>query len=110
MGWFCPVHANWMGSQAGCAEAASGTIRLQSRALEEEASDALDKTSQRIQTMAEVYDHLMLRDQTKIVDLKEYVGDIVRKLMALSGDKLVALCCELDEACIARSLSPDILA
>jgi two-component system, sensor histidine kinase PdtaS len=76
----------------------SAMVRLQSRTLGHEASDALDKTSQRIQTMAEVYDHLMLRDQTKIVDLKEYVGDIVRRLMALSGDKPVALRCELDEA------------
>ena len=76
----------------------SAMVRLQSRTLGHEASDALDKTSQRIQTMAEVYDHLMLRDQTKIVDLKEYVGDIVRRLMTLSGDKPVALRCELDEA------------
>jgi two-component system, sensor histidine kinase PdtaS len=76
----------------------SAMLRLQSRTLGQEASDALDKTSQRIQTMAEVYDHLMLRDQTKIVDLKEYVSDIVRRLVALSGEKPVALCCELDEA------------
>jgi hypothetical protein len=48
----------------------SAMLRLQSRTLGQEASDALDKTSQRIQTMAEVYDHLMLRDQTKIVDLR----------------------------------------
>ena len=73
-------------------------VRLQSRTLGQEASDALETTSQRIQTMAEVYDHLMLRDQTKIVDLKEYIGDIVRRLMALSGDKPVAVRCELDEA------------
>jgi two-component sensor histidine kinase len=76
----------------------SAMVRLQSRALGSEASEALDKTSQRIQTMAEVYDHLMLRDQTKIVDLKEYISDIVRRLTALSGDKPVALRCELDEA------------
>jgi hypothetical protein len=43
----------------------SAMVRLQSRNLGQGASDALDKTSQRIQTMAEVYDHLMLRDQTK---------------------------------------------
>jgi two-component sensor histidine kinase len=73
-------------------------VRLQSRTLGQEASDALETTSQRIQTMAEVYDHLMLRDQTKIVDLKEYIGDIVRRLMALSGDKPVAVSCELEEA------------
>jgi two-component sensor histidine kinase len=73
-------------------------VRLQSRTLGQEASDALETTSQRIQTMAEVYDHLMLRDQTKIVDLKEYIGDIVRRLMALSGDKPVAVGCELEEA------------
>jgi two-component sensor histidine kinase len=76
----------------------SAMVRLQSRTLDQEASDALEDTSQRIQTMAEVYDHLMLRDQTKIVDLKEYIGDIVRRLMALSGDKPVAVRCELDEA------------
>jgi two-component system, sensor histidine kinase PdtaS len=76
----------------------SAMVRLQSRTLGHEASDALEKTSQRIQTMAEVYDHLMLRDQTKIVNLKEYVGDIVRRLMALGGDKPVAIRCELDEA------------
>ena len=76
----------------------SAMVRLQSRTLGQEASDALEMTSQRIQTMAEVYDHLMLRDQTKIVNLKEYVGDIVRRLMALSGDKPVAVRCELDEA------------
>jgi len=76
----------------------SAMVRLQSRTLGQEASEALEKTSQRIQTMAEVYDHLMLRDQTKIVDLKEYIGDIVRRLMALSGDKPVAVRCELDEA------------
>jgi two-component sensor histidine kinase len=76
----------------------SAMVRLQSRTLGQEASEALEKTSQRIQTMAEVYDHLMLRDQTKIVDLKEYIGDIARRLMALSGDKPVAVRCELDEA------------
>jgi two-component sensor histidine kinase len=76
----------------------SAMVRLQSRTLGQEASDALEMTSQRIQTMAEVYDHLMLRDQTKIVDLKEYIGDIGRRLMALSGDKPVAVRCELDEA------------
>jgi two-component system, sensor histidine kinase PdtaS len=76
----------------------SAMVRLQSRTLGQEASDALEMTSQRIQTMAEVYDHLMLRDQTKIVDLKEYIGDIVRRLMALSGDKPVAVGCELEEA------------
>ena len=49
--------------------------------------------------MAEVYDHLMLRDQTKIVDLKQYIGDIARRLMSLGGgDKPVAVRCELDEA------------
>jgi two-component sensor histidine kinase len=76
----------------------SAMVRLQSRTLGQEASDALEDTSQRIQTMAEVYDHLMLRDQTKIVGLKEYIGDIVRRLMALSGDKPVAVRSELDEA------------
>jgi two-component system, sensor histidine kinase PdtaS len=64
-------------------------VRLQSRTLGQEASDALETTSQRIQTMAEVYE---------IVDLKEYIGDIVRRLMALSGDKPVAVGCELEEA------------
>lgn len=76
----------------------SAMVRLQSRTLGQEASTALEITSQRIQTMAEVYDHLMLRDQTKIVDLKEYIGDIVRRLLSLSGEKPVALRCELDEA------------
>jgi|GEM_PF-2565899 len=76
----------------------SAMVRLQARTLGPEASHALDQTSQRIQTMAEVYDHLMLRDQTKIVDLKEYIGDIVRKLMAVGGDKPVAVRCDLDEA------------
>jgi two-component sensor histidine kinase len=76
----------------------SAMVRLQSRSLGPEASDALEKTSQRIQTMAEVYDHLMLRDQTKIVDLKEYIGGIARRLMLLGGDKPVAVRCELDEA------------
>jgi len=76
----------------------SAMVRLQSRSLGREASDALEETSRRIQTMAEVYDHLMLRDQTKIVDLKEYIGDIARRLMALSGEKPVAVRCELDEA------------
>ncbi|MCP3459739.1 sensor histidine kinase [Bradyrhizobium sp. CCGUVB23] len=76
----------------------SAMVRLQSRTLGPEVSDALEETSQRIQTMAEVYDHLMLRDQTKIVDLKEYIGDIVRRLMLLGGEKPVAVRCELDEA------------
>lgn len=76
----------------------SAMVRLQSRTLGKDASDALETTSQRIQTMAEVYDHLMLRDQTKIVDLKEYVGDIVRRLIALSGEKPVAVRCDLGEA------------
>jgi two-component system, sensor histidine kinase PdtaS len=76
----------------------SAMVRLQSRTVGQEASEALEKTSQRIQTMAEVYDHLMLRDQTKTVDLREYIGDIARRLMTLSGDKPVAVRCELDEA------------
>ncbi|MGE8943992.1 sensor histidine kinase [Leptospira interrogans] len=75
----------------------SAMVRLQSRTLGQEASAALETTSQRIQTMAEVYDHLMLRDQTKIVDLKEYIDDIARRLLELSGEKSVALRCELDE-------------
>lgn len=76
----------------------SAMVRLQSRSLGREASDALEDTSRRIQTMAEVYDHLMLRDQTKIVDLKDYIGDIVRRLMELGGDKPVAVRCDLDDA------------
>lgn len=76
----------------------SAMVRLQARTLGKDASDALETTSQRIQTMAEVYDQLMLRDQTKIVDLKEYVGDIVQRLIALGGEKPVAVRCELEEA------------
>ncbi|ARQ01682.1 sensor histidine kinase [Pseudorhodoplanes sinuspersici] len=76
----------------------SAMVRLQARSLGPETSNAMEKTSQRIQTMAEVYDHLMLREQTKTVDLKEYIGDIVRRLMVFGGDKSVAVRCELDEA------------
>ena len=76
----------------------SGMVRMQARALEPEASSEVEKTSQRIQTLAEVYDHLMLREQTKIVDLKEYIGGIVRRLMFLSGDKAIAVRYELEEA------------
>ncbi len=76
----------------------SAMLRLQSRTVGPETAAALEKTSQRIQMMAEVYDHLTLRDQTKIVDLKEYIGDIARRLLEMSGENSVAVRCELDEA------------
>lgn len=77
----------------------SAMVRLQSRGLAADAVGALEKTSQRIQVMAEVYDHLMVRDQTKLVDLRAYLTDITQKITAsIGGENPVAVRCEADEA------------
>ena len=75
----------------------SAMTRLQAKAIPESAA-ALEAVSQRIQLMAEVYDHLMLRNETKLVDLRDYLGQICLRLSAtISGTSPVAIRCNVAE-------------
>ena len=86
----------------------SAMARLQARALGPEGANAAMQISQRIQTMAEVYDHLTLSQQTKVVDLKEYISDIVNRLISISDGKPVAIRCELEQAYVHSEIAVPI--
>lgn len=54
----------------------SAMVRLQSTGKDSAVAEALENTSRRITIMAEMYDHLMLREDTKVVDAREYLSQV----------------------------------
>jgi two-component system, sensor histidine kinase PdtaS len=77
----------------------SALVRLQGKDADPAAAAALDATSRRILVLAEVYDHLTLRDDAKLVNVRDYLADVGEKLLtALHGHAPIALTVDADEA------------
>jgi two-component sensor histidine kinase len=76
----------------------SAMMRLQARSPGLNAQDALEAMAARIQVMAQVYDHLTIRADRKLVDAKHYLTEICRHLSAsISGASPVAITAHSDE-------------
>ncbi len=76
----------------------SAMMRLQAKHPDVTASEALKEMADRIQVMAEVYDHLTLRADRKVVDAREYLTKICQHLAAsISGTSPVTIKSEADE-------------
>jgi two-component sensor histidine kinase len=76
----------------------SALLRLQARRKDVEPGFAMIEMAERIQVMAQVYDHLTLRSDRKLVDAQHYLEDIVRHLSAsISGANPVAIRASADE-------------
>ena len=76
----------------------SAMMRLQAKHPDVTASEVLKEMADRIQVMAEVYDHLTLRADRKVVDAREYLTKICQHLAAsISGTSPVAIKTEADE-------------
>lgn len=73
----------------------SAIVRLQSKRVQPESRVAFEDTSQRIQVMSEVYDHMTLRNDVKLVDVRDCLLNICQKLSSsVSGP--VGIRCESD--------------
>lgn len=87
----------------------SAMMRLQAKKPGVDAAVVLDEMAARIQVMAAVYDHLTIRSDTKLVDAKEYLTEIVRHLSAsISGSSPVAITSDADELYIHSELAVPI--
>jgi two-component sensor histidine kinase len=76
----------------------SAMMRLQAKRADVSAADALDDMASRIQVMAQVYDHLTIRAELKVVDAKQYLMEICQYLSAsISGTSPVAITARADE-------------
>jgi two-component system, sensor histidine kinase PdtaS len=76
----------------------SAMMRLQAKDPDATASQALREMAGRIQFMAEVYDHLTIREERKVVDAREYLKEVCRHLSAsISGISPVAIAADADE-------------
>ena len=76
----------------------SAMMRLQAKDHDTTASQALKEMAGRIQVMAEVYDHLLIREERKVVDAREYLTEVCRQLGAsISGISPVAITADADE-------------
>jgi two-component system, sensor histidine kinase PdtaS len=58
----------------------SAMIRLQAKNAEPTAAAALQDTALRIQVAAGVYDHLSAREDSRLVDMKYFLNDVVEKI------------------------------
>jgi two-component sensor histidine kinase len=73
-------------------------MRLQAKRADVNAADALGDMASRIQVMAQVYDHLTIRAELKVVDAKQYLTEICQYLSAsISGMSPVAITARADE-------------
>ena len=73
-------------------------VRLQAKDKEPAVAEALENTSRRIIVLAEVYDHLMLREDTKVVDARQYLQEVFEKIQsALNPGTPIAITTESDE-------------
>ena len=76
----------------------SAMMRLQAKHPDVTASEALSEMAERIQVMAQVYDHLTIRADRKVVDAREYLMEICQHLTAsISGTSPVAIKADADE-------------
>lgn len=76
----------------------SAMMRLQANKPDVSAVEALNDMAARIQVMAQVYDHLTIRAERKVVNAKEYITEICHHLSAsISGPNPVAITVQADE-------------
>jgi two-component system, sensor histidine kinase PdtaS len=76
----------------------SAMMRLQAKQPDVTAAEALSEMATRIHVMAQVYDHLTIRADRKVVDAKEYLTEICQHLSAsISGTSPVAIKADADE-------------
>jgi two-component sensor histidine kinase len=76
----------------------SAMMRLQANRADVSAADTLGDMASRIQVMAQVYDHLTIRADRKVVDAKQYITEICQHLSAsISGTSPVAITARTDE-------------
>ena len=77
-------------------------VRLQMKAAEPPVASALEKTAKRILIMAEVYDHLALDEEGKLVNMREYLSGVCQKIASVIKDAApIALTVESDECHLA---------
>ncbi|MGY4629870.1 sensor histidine kinase [Bradyrhizobium sp. USDA 4486] len=57
-----------------------GMIRLEARHGGPEAAAALEATARRLQVMAEVYDHLSVKQDSRSVNMRYFLNDVVEKV------------------------------
>jgi two-component sensor histidine kinase len=73
-------------------------VRLQAKGKEPAVTEALDNTFRRITVLAEMYDHLTLRADTKLVDAREYFEQLFNKIQSvLEPATPIAITTESDE-------------
>jgi two-component system, sensor histidine kinase PdtaS len=58
----------------------SAMIRLQARGAEPAVASALETAARRIHVTAQVYDHLSLRQESRLVDMHYYLNGVVEKI------------------------------
>lgn len=58
----------------------SATIRLQARNADSKVGTALEATARRIHVVTEVYDHLSLKQDLRLVDMRYFLADVVEKV------------------------------
>ncbi|TCL62685.1 sensor histidine kinase [Rhizobium sp. BK251] len=76
----------------------SAIMRLQAKHPGVSASEALTEMGERIQVMAQVYDHLTILADRKVVDARTYLTEICQHLTAsISGTSPVAIKADADE-------------
>lgn len=74
-----------------------GMIRLEARHGGPEVAAALEATARRLQVMAEVYDHLSLKEDSRSVNMRYFLNDVVEKVfqsLAPSGPVAFQVVCE----------------
>ncbi|MGY4259065.1 two-component sensor histidine kinase [Bradyrhizobium sp. USDA 4516] len=74
-----------------------GIIRLEARHGGPEVAAALEATARRVQVMAEVYDHLALKEDSRSVNMRYFLNDVVEKVfqsLAPSGPVAFQVVCE----------------
>ncbi|WFU34484.1 sensor histidine kinase [Bradyrhizobium brasilense] len=74
-----------------------GMIRLEARHGGPEVAAALEATARRVQVMAEVYDHLVLKEDSRSVNMRYFLNDVVEKVfqsLAPSGPVAFQVVCE----------------
>lgn len=75
----------------------SGMIRLEARHGGPEVVAALEATARRLQVMAEVYDHLSLKEDSRSVSMRYFLTEVVEKVfqaLAPSGPVAFKVLCE----------------
>jgi len=76
----------------------SALMKLQSKQPDTDGSQTLQDMADRIQVMAQVYDHLTIRVDQKVVDASQYLKEICRHLAgSISGQNPVAIRVNADE-------------